>query len=210
MKTISAAALFILFLLSVANAAKEPVLDTDGEPLRSDVEYYIVSTIGGAGGGGLDLASSSEMLCPKFVIQQRFSNGRPVFFHPVDTNDPVVYVSTDVNIRFIGIDALCRAVPTWSVGNYDPSAGQWWITTGGDVGNPGPQTLSNWFKIEKAGSGYRLRFCPSVCDSCVSLCNEIDRFPYDGKVRLGLTNGKGWRFFFVKAPKAIKQVVDNQ
>ncbi|KAE8663963.1 21 kDa seed protein [Hibiscus syriacus] len=209
MKTISAAALFIFFLFSVANAAKEPVLDTDGEPLRSGLEYYIVSAIRGAGGGGLDLASS-ELSCPKFVVQEMFSNGRPVFFHPVDTNDPVVYVSTDVNIQFIGIDAYCRDVPTWSVGNYDPSAGQWWLTTGGDVGNPGPQTLSNWFKIEKDGYDYRLRFCPSVCDSCVRLCNEIDRFSYDEMLRLGLTNGNGWPFVFVKASKAIKQVVDNQ
>ncbi|KAE8726583.1 hypothetical protein F3Y22_tig00006613pilonHSYRG00070 [Hibiscus syriacus] len=78
MNTISATALFVFFLFSVANAAKEPVL-TSGDEIRSDVEYHIV----------------------------------PVLFYPVDTNDSVVYGSTDVNIQFSGLDGL-EYVPTES------------------------------------------------------------------------------------------------
>ena len=39
--------------LGVADAANEPVLDIDGEELQTGVEYYVVSAIWGAGGGGL-------------------------------------------------------------------------------------------------------------------------------------------------------------
>ena len=61
MKT-TIASVFLLFVFSItksshlfglANAANEPVLDIDGEELQTGVEYYVVSAIWGAGGGGL-------------------------------------------------------------------------------------------------------------------------------------------------------------
>ena len=221
MNTITAAVLLLVFFFStkscflgVANAANEPVLDTDGDELRTGVEYYVVSAIWGAGGGGLDLGSPIDQ-CPKFVVQKSLDTdfGRPVVFYPVDTNDSVVYQFTDVNIQFRpAIDPYCRTSTTWKLDNYDNSSGKWWLTTGGVVGNPGPQTLTSWFKIEKFGTDsssrfYRLTFCPSVCDSCVTLCNDINRYFYEGELRLGLTRETGWPFVFVKASKAIQQVV---
>ena len=60
MNTITAAVLLLVFVFStkscflgVADAENEPVLDIDGEELQTGVEYYVVSAIWGAGGGGL-------------------------------------------------------------------------------------------------------------------------------------------------------------
>ncbi|XWS37599.1 hypothetical protein CRYUN_Cryun19dG0058200 [Craigia yunnanensis] len=221
MNTITAAVLLLVFsfstkscFLGVANAANEPVLDTDGDELRTGDEYYIVSAIWGPGGGGLDLGSPINQ-CPKFVVQTSLNTdfGRPVVFYPVDTNDSVVYQLTDVNIQFRpAIDPYCRTSTTWKLDNYDNASGKWWLTTGGVVGNPGPQTLTSWFKIEKFGTDsssrfHKLTFCPSVCDSCATLCNDISRYFYQGETRLGLTKETGWPFVFFKASKAIQQVV---
>ncbi|XP_022737266.1 21 kDa seed protein-like [Durio zibethinus] len=226
MKTIAAAVLLLFFVFStkscflgVANAANEPVFDTDGDELRTGVEYYVVSSIRGAGGGGLDLGSSPNQICPKFVVQRGLDMefGRPVVFYPVDANDSVVHQSTDVNIVFLpSIDPYCRTTTMWKLDNYDHSSGKWWLTTGGIRGDPGPQTLTSWFKIEKfrpdfTDRVYRLIFCPSVCDSCVTLCNDISRYDCGTQLRLGLTTPEaGWPFSFVKASKDIQQVVGKQ
>ena len=219
MKRITASLLLLIFVFStkscypgVANAANEPVLDTDGDELLSGVEYNIVSGIWGAGGGGLDLGSPINQRCPKFVVQhgRDMEYGRPVIFYPAN-NDSVVYLSNDVKIVFVpGLDAYCRAGTTWKLDDYDPSSGKWWVATGTVHGDPGPQTLTSWFKIEKPGPlFYTLNFCPSVCDSCVTLCNPISRYSSEGQIRLGLDRDNGWPFIFIKASKAIRQVVES-
>ncbi|GMI99516.1 ARABIDOPSIS THALIANA KUNITZ TRYPSIN INHIBITOR 5 [Hibiscus trionum] len=185
-----------------AGAADQPVLDTDGDKVLANVQYYILSAIRGAGGGGLDLGSPEDKLCPKFVVQDPFENGTPVLFHPVNTSDPVVHEFTDVNIEFApGLDAYCRSSTVWKLDDYDSSSGKWWITTDGDKGNPGPQTLTNWFKIRKSGGfGYTLGFCPTVCESCVTLCNYINKFPDGKNTRLALNKKpEGSPWVFVKA-----------
>ncbi|XP_021292497.1 21 kDa seed protein-like [Herrania umbratica] len=104
-----------------------------------------------------------------------------------------------------GLDAYCQTSTQWKLDNYDPSTGKWWITTGSVRGEPGPNTLMSWFKIEKVGPEmdrvYKLTFCPSVCDSCITLCKDIGRYSYDGLRRLALSPG-GWPFMFIKASKA--------
>ncbi|KAE8662080.1 Detected protein of unknown function [Hibiscus syriacus] len=212
----SPAVSFLIFLFStssifssVANAARKPVLDSDGNALRSGVQYYIVSTIWGAGGASLE-PRSFEKPCPKLVVLNGFQTGVPVVFYPEDTNDTTVYESSDVNIQFVpGTDPYCQTSTTWKVSDYDPSSGKWWLTIGGEVGNPGSQTLNSWFRIRKGGDGYVFSFCPAVCDSCISLCNEINRISHDTKVRLGLAKGDGGSFLFMKASEAIKQVEEK-
>ncbi|MBA0576401.1 hypothetical protein Golob_024054 [Gossypium lobatum] len=169
MKGTTTASLFLLFIFSitppsflfeVANATNYPVLDIDGDWLRTGVEYYVVSAIFGAG----------------------------------DTNDTVVRLSTDVNIEFARIRTkLCRTTTVWKIDNYDDSAGKWWVTTDGVRGNPGPNTLTSWFKIENVGIlGYKFKYCPSVCESCTTLCSEIERdVDSDGQIRLAISDGSG-------------------
>ncbi|XVF20690.1 hypothetical protein REPUB_Repub12eG0023800 [Reevesia pubescens] len=221
MKT-TTAAVFLLFvflitkssyLFRVANAANEPVLDIDGEELRTGIEYYVVSSIWGAGGGGLALGQSSKQPCPEIVVQRRSGDdGIPVTISNVDSNDDVVRLSSDVNIKFRPIRTrLCLTSTVWKLDNYDDSTGKWWVTTDGVIGNPGPNTLTSWFKIEKSGGiGYKFTFCPSVCQSCTTLCSDIGKDgDIDGQVRLALTSDQGWPFIFKKAASGIQQVIDT-
>ena len=195
----------------VAKAANKPVLDIDGDELRAGVEYYVVSSIWGAGGGGLALGRTTDQKCPEIVVQRGsdLDNGIPVIFSNLDTNDDVVRLSTDSNIEFVPRrDRLCLTSTVWKVDNYDHSTGKWWLTTDGVKGNPGPNTLTSWFKIEKNGEiGYKFTFCPSVCESCTTLCSDIGRYGDDGQIRLALADS-GWRFLFKKASSTIKQVVN--
>ncbi|XVF50506.1 hypothetical protein PTKIN_Ptkin04bG0106500 [Pterospermum kingtungense] len=224
MKTITAVVLLVLFLFSTkscfAKAAKEPVFDRDGDELRTGVEYNIHAAFYGPSNGFLDLGSPTDKFCPKFVIQSTTESnfGRPAVFYPAKTSESVVQESTDVNIMFLpGLDAYCRTSTVWKIDDYDPSFGKWWVTTGGVRGNPGPQTLTSWFKFEKVrspyviGNWYNIRFCPSVCESCAILCNNITTFYSEEQLRLTLSpSGTGRIFSFVKASTAIKEVVGKQ
>ncbi|OMO68115.1 Proteinase inhibitor I3, Kunitz legume [Corchorus capsularis] len=159
--------LSIAILLGLANASDkpEPVLDTDGDEVRTGVEYFVVSAIWGAGGGGLAIGRSSKQPCPEIVVQngRDIDNGIPVIFYNAYSSDGVVRLDTDVNIEFLPIrDRLCLTSTVWKLDNYDESMGKWWVTTDGDIGNPGPSTLKNWFKIDKfTVIGYQFSFCPS-------------------------------------------------
>nr|AAV41234.1 putative 21 kDa trypsin inhibitor [Theobroma microcarpum] len=218
MKTATAVVLLLFALTSksyffrVANAANSPVLDIDGDELRTGVQYYVVSALWGAGGGGLALGRATGQSCPEIVVQRRsdLDDGTPVIFSNADSKDGVVRVSTDINIEFVPIrDRLCTTSTVWKLDNYDNSAGKWWVTTDGVKGDPGASTMSSWFKIEPAGGiGYKFRFCPSVCDSCTKLCSDIGKHSDDdGQIRLALSDS-GWPWIFKKASNTIKQVVN--
>ncbi|XP_021292310.1 21 kDa seed protein [Herrania umbratica] len=217
MKTATAVVLLLFaftsksYFFGVANAANSAVLDLDGDELQTGVEYYVVSAIWGAGGGGLALGRASDQSCPEIVVQRRsdLDDGTPVIFSNADSEDDVVRVSTDLNIEFVPIrDRLCSTSTVWKLDDYDNSAGKWWVTTDGVKGEPGARTLTSWFKIESAGAlGYKFRFCPSVCDSCAPLCSDIGKHSDDdGQIRLALSDN-GWPWVFKKASNTIKQVV---
>ncbi|XP_039071322.1 21 kDa seed protein-like [Hibiscus syriacus] len=222
MKT-TIASVFLLFLFSitqssflfgVANAADDAVLDRDGEEVVTGVPYYVLSAIWGAGGGGLAIGRESGRKCPEIVVQRLsdMDNGNPVVFSNANTKDNVVRVSSDVKVEFVGPrDRLCLTSTVWKV-DHD----QKWVELGGTEGGPGCDTLENWFKIEKAGMDgtYKFKYCPSVCDSSITACNEIERaVDEDGHIRLALSGGSGypWPWIFIKANevnKRIRQVVN--
>ncbi|XVF38749.1 hypothetical protein REPUB_Repub20aG0128500 [Reevesia pubescens] len=215
MKTATAVVLLLFalttksYFFGVANATNRAVLDIDGDELRAGNQYYILSAIWGAGGGGLALGRANDQKCPEIVVQRpSFDDGIPVIFHNMDDNDDVVHESSDLNIEFIPIrDKLCTTSTVWKVDNYDKSTSKWWVTTNGVIGNPGPDTLASWFKLENVGSfGYKFRYCPSVCESCKTSCSDIGRYTDHGQIRLALGN-QGWPFVFKKASTTIKQVV---
>ncbi|KAJ4713698.1 Trypsin inhibitor [Melia azedarach] len=149
-----------------------------------------VTAIWGAGGDGLSLHSGRNSLCPLNVIQESFDleRGIRINFSPFD-NSIVVRESTDLNIKFLTLITSCNKQPVWKVDNYDDSRGKWFISTGGEEGNPGAHTLQNWFKLERIGSNagiYKIVHCPSVCESCVKLCNNVGISYVDGARRLVL------------------------
>ena len=87
----------------------------------------------------------------------------------------VVRVLTDQNIRFNQTTA-CKEGTVWKLDNFDTTTGQWFITTGGVIGNPGRETVGNWFKIEKYEDAYKLVYCPSVCKFCKVICKDVGVF----------------------------------
>ncbi|CAI9773865.1 unnamed protein product [Fraxinus pennsylvanica] len=171
-----------LFSPCSAAEAPEPVLDITGKALRTGIDYYILPVIRGRG-GGLTLASINET-CPLDVVQEQMEvkDGLPLTFTPVDPNKGVISVSTDLNIKFSAA-SICVQSTVWKL---DESAGKYFVTTGGVDGNPGRETISNWFKIEKYERDYKIVFCPTVCDYCRVRCGDVGIIIQDGYRRLAL------------------------
>ena len=185
-------------LLGAADASPEEVVDTSGKLLRAGANYYIIpakpfticGTVSCFNSGGLTLDTISES-CPLDVAVEKANQGLPLQFAPVNPKRGVVRVSTDLNIMFSAADEnSCPNYSTvWMLDHFDASKGQTFVTTGGVVGNPGPQTIRNWFKIEKYDGAYKLVYCPSVCTSCKHLCKDIGMFvDKDKRMRLALSD----------------------
>ncbi|XP_054787081.1 miraculin-like [Prosopis cineraria] len=182
MKITLAAAFILLLAFSTkpmlggsADAKPEPVL-SGSKMLRAGHSYYIIP-VPQPPSGGLQLASSRRK-CPLDVITVQEDPSLPSSFVPVNSKDGMIRVSTDLNIVFnTDTDTGCPQSNVWKVDDYDNSTGQWSLTTGGVVGNPGPQTVRNWFKIEKYEDGYKLLYCPSVCRNCNNVpCKDIGTY----------------------------------
>lgn len=194
------AAPFLLLLISISisistteAAALAPVFDLYGKPLRSGEEYYVVPVVRGRG-GGLTLGSTGNKTCPLDVLQEplEVKDGLPLIFHPTDgKRGAVVRISTDHNIKF-SASSICVQSTVWKL-ELDESIQKYVITTGGVEGNPGRETISNWFKIEKYNSSsssnrdYKLFFCPTVCDFCKVICRDVGVVVEDGVRRLSVS-----------------------
>ncbi|KAK7270708.1 hypothetical protein RJT34_26065 [Clitoria ternatea] len=196
-------------LHGAAEAALEPVIDTSGKKVRADAKYYITAvpfTICGFvscfNGGGLALDNSIDDSCPLDVVVEKANEGLPLRFTPYDTKKGVVRVSTDLNIRFSEVDERCAHFSTvWKVDDsHDGSVGQRVVTTGGALGNPGENTILNWFKIEKFDDAYKLVYCPTVCPSCKhDVCKDLGVF-VDKNRRMHLaTSDEPFKVKFQKA-----------
>ncbi|KAK0588456.1 hypothetical protein LWI29_001266 [Acer saccharum] len=179
MKTASSLAFSFLFLAFITKpllvASEQPLVDVNGDKVRTGTTYRIVSVIRGAGGGGLTLGDGRNGLCPLDVIQlgSDLMRGLPFLFSPVNnTVDEENYVT-------------------------------WFITTNGAVGNPGAQTLESWFKFEKVdGNTYKIKYCPSVCETCVSICSDVGIYFGNGGRRLALSKTRPFLVSILKAEDA--------
>ncbi|KAJ7970144.1 Kunitz type trypsin inhibitor / miraculin [Quillaja saponaria] len=201
---------FLLFSMLVSavddqNAElPDPVRDTSGKILRAGNEYHILPVLRGPG-GGLTLASTRNKTCPLDVVQEPFDvlKGLPVTFSPVDPKKGVIRVSTDLNIKF-SASAICAQSSVWRL--LKELTGVWFVSSGGVEGNPGMETTVNWFKIEKDGDDYNFAFCPSVCESCKVLCDNLGIFiDEDGKRHLALADSlKPFKVFFQKVPTSAQ------
>nr|XP_043633656.1 kunitz trypsin inhibitor 5-like [Erigeron canadensis] len=165
--------LFSTISLCLGQPSPDPVYDFDENLLQAGTEYYVLPQ---GMGGGLTLAARGNESCPLDVVQTNVDtdNGLPLAFIPVDLNtgDYVIWESTDLNIIFSGSSSTACADQSnvWMLDLYDR---QLIITGNGVQGNPGLVTLNNWFKITKYEDGYKLAFCPEVCDHCASVCGDI-------------------------------------
>ncbi|KAG6672652.1 hypothetical protein I3843_16G072100 [Carya illinoinensis] len=198
--------LLFLFLFALATktfpgaaeAVPAPVLDKSGNKLIVGVDYHILPVARGTG-GGLSLSISRNKSCPLDVVQDEDEvfHGLPVKFFPVEPRKGV-RVSTDLNIRF-NVYTICVQPTVWKLDSFDDLAKQWFVTSNGVEGNPGRETTSNWFKIEKYDDDYKFVFCPTVCSSCKVLCRDIGIYIVDGKRNLALSDVP-LKVMFKKAP----------
>ncbi|KAJ4713937.1 Trypsin inhibitor, partial [Melia azedarach] len=192
MKTSFVTRLVLSFLALSTNqilGRSDPLLDVNGDEVQATLDYYVVSAIRGAGGGGLTLFPGRNEICPLDVVQESFymQRGTPIRFATYN-NTSIIHEAMDLNVKFSTV-TRCNEATVWKVGDYDEKTGEWFITTGGVEGNPGAETLMSWFKFEKPGSlvgAYRIVHCPSVCDSCMSMCKIVGRTSVDGARRLVL------------------------
>jgi hypothetical protein len=167
--------IFIVFsTLSLSSAqSSSSVLDIDRNFLKSDLSYYILPVMRGMGGGIALTPTDINRKCPLDVIQEKVEtrNGLPLTFIPVNASKGnIISESTDLNIKFPGV-TICGQPPVWRL---EVVNGQRVVSSRGIVGNPGRETISNWFKIEKyGGNGYKLAFCPTVCNTCKPACGDI-------------------------------------
>ncbi|KAM0058444.1 putative proteinase inhibitor I3, Kunitz legume, kunitz inhibitor STI-like superfamily [Helianthus debilis subsp. tardiflorus] len=170
---------FILCIFK-ANSVPDPVLDDRGKPLRSGVEYYAIPTDIDGFDSSILRAPVGNKTCPAGVVEyQTEGQGHPLTITPVDPKKGVIRLSTDVNIKFTG-PTSCHESNVWKL-QYDKATKQYVVMMGGVEGNPGPETLNNWFKIEKAVDDYsrefyKLVYCPSVCSSCKVMCKDIGTY----------------------------------
>ncbi|KAG4991827.1 hypothetical protein JHK87_025284 [Glycine soja] len=187
-------------LLGAVDALPEAVIDTSGTELQPGLSYYVVPAMRSftrcgkfecLNAEGLSLASIGES-CPLDVVVEQRSFGLPLSFSPLDTNESVVRVSTDLNIMFCTDRtsySCAEYSPVWKLDHFDVSKGKWFVTTGGSMGNPSWETIRNWFKIEKCDSAYRIVYCPSVCPSSKHMCKDVGVFvDENGYRRLALSD----------------------
>lgn len=159
---------FLLFALAAkplprvaAGAAPEPVLDIAGKVLRTGTYYDILPVVRGRG-GGITFAITGHKSCPVDVMLDSYedSDGLPLQFIPANRKKGVIRLSTDLNVKFPG-PASCAPTAVWKVEDDDElTGGQMFISTSGVEGNPGPETLDNWFKIEKYGNDLQASLLP--------------------------------------------------
>ncbi|KAL4583790.1 hypothetical protein LXL04_008374 [Taraxacum kok-saghyz] len=170
MKTLMLLLLLSTISISMGQPSPDPVRDLDGNLVRAGTEYYILPVFRGRG-GGVTYGRRRNESCPLDVVQAdlEIDNGLPVTFTPVDPKKGVIRESTDQNIIFSAA-SICFQSNVWMLELYD---GEFVVSGRGVAGNPGRETISNWFKIEKYEGDYKLVFCPTVCDFCKPVCGDI-------------------------------------
>ncbi|XP_052174509.1 21 kDa seed protein-like [Diospyros lotus] len=186
----------------------EPLYDSSGDKVLPGKNYFIVSAIRGAGGGGLSLIPGKNEKCLRDVVQLRsdLQRGLSLYFQPLNgTTTDYIYESTVLNIVFTTFPEikLCTAPRAWKVDAFDPSTGQWFITTTGDIRKPGPLTALNWFKVEKLSvfdGVYKINYCPLS----VGLCKDVGIYHTEGARRLALSETP-FIFVIIKAESVLKE-----
>ncbi|MCE3051892.1 hypothetical protein HAX54_051138 [Datura stramonium] len=180
MKRVNVLLISLVYLLlafsSSCTTAQVVVRDVDGDILRSDARYFVVSPLQSAGGirRGQDGAGDANFMCPSQVVQvmQKMGDiqkdkGISVYFKPKAAEQVEITESTSLNIEFSDGNVCNNTV--WEVegypGTYENPA---LLSTNGVTGNP-----STWFQIKKFNAGgldaYMLVFCLNDEETCTEV-----------------------------------------
>ncbi|KAL7611975.1 kunitz trypsin inhibitor 5 [Lactuca sativa] len=197
--------LFIFILMCTLSllsgqALQVPVRDTDRNFLLAGTSYYILPAIRGRG-GGVTLATGRDQPCPNDVAQENneVSKGLPLNFAPANTSkDGIIRQSTDLNVKFSGKATTCIDTAVWRVED-DLDIGLRIVSSHAILGQPGRETIRNWFKIEKYENAYKLVYCPTVCNDCRPYCADIGSTIAKNGRRILVLNNVPLKVMFKKA-----------
>lgn len=160
-----------IFLVKAQNVS-EPVLDISGKAIVKGSNYLIIPVSGRSNEGGLVLSSIRNTTNLVVTQNAQSSTGGSLRFSPVDPNENTVRLSTDLNAKFMSIIITDHSSTVWTI-NTSLIPRRYLVTVGGVEGNPGRDTLGNWFKIDKYEDAYKFVYCPGVCDTCRPFCGDI-------------------------------------
>ncbi|CAN4087879.1 unnamed protein product [Withania somnifera] len=158
------------FLVKAQNVS-EPVLDVSGKAVERGSNYYILPVGGRSNEGGLGVSSIRNQNILVVSQNAQSSAGSAVQFSPVDSNGSAVRLSTDMNVKFMSM-VISYSSTVWTI-NTELIPQRHLVTVGGVEGNPGRDTLGNWFKIDKYEDAYKFVYCPGVCETCRPFCGDI-------------------------------------
>ncbi|KAG6599263.1 hypothetical protein SDJN03_09041, partial [Cucurbita argyrosperma subsp. sororia] len=174
-----------------STAQLPPVLDTDGQPLRRGVEYYIKPAITDVA-GNLTLKSRSNAPCPLYVGQEPIAStniGLPVTFTPIVAGEDIIEESIGFNVVFQA-SSTCVTSTQWRVDEMESATGRRFVGVGNDNGPTGI------FRIDRNNGVYNIVWCPEMVGR--PRCGSAGILVEDG-VRLLALDGNAFPFEFVKA-----------
>jgi len=185
--------IFILahvWLLMATTSIAQFVIDTSGEPVEDDEEYFIRPAITGNGGGSTLVTGNGP--CPLHVGLDNTEGtlGLAVKFTPFapQHDDDDVRLNRDLRVTFL-TSTSCGQSTDWRLGEKDATNGRRLIVTGRDNG-AGSQ--GNFFRIVQTQTGgtYNIQWCPTeACPSCKVQCGTVGVIRENGKILLALDGG---------------------
>ncbi|WJX93200.1 hypothetical protein P8452_74758 [Trifolium repens] len=178
-----------MWLLMATTSIAQFVIDTSGEAVEDDEEYFIRPAITGNGGGATLVTGNAP--CPLHVGlgNADLTHGLPVVLVPfAHHDDDEVRLNRDVRIAFVA-SSSCGQSTQWLVGEKDATSGRRLIITGidGTFGSYG-----NFFRIVQTQTigVYNIQWCPiEVCSTCKFECGTVGVIRENGKISLALDGG---------------------
>ncbi|XP_027356259.1 alpha-amylase/subtilisin inhibitor-like [Abrus precatorius] len=188
--SLNSGVLLILVMVTTSLAQSNPyVLDTNGEPIESDEEYYIRPAI--TDNGGRFTLINRNGSCPLYVGLENtdLPQGLPVKFTPFSKNEDEdeddVRVNRDFRVAF-DASSTCVQSTEWRLGENDTRSGRRLIITGQDDGRG---SYGNYFRIVQTQTSgiYNIRWCPTeVCPTCRFICGTAGILRENGRIILAL------------------------
>ncbi|CAH2034186.1 unnamed protein product [Thlaspi arvense] len=143
-----------LFLLVSAVAVTagnevEPVKDANGNPLKSQTQYFIQPVSDKKGGGLVPANIDFSQVCPLGVAQNPlpFQPGLPVTLSDPSSQKGTLSTNTDLIIEFQTPIWFCVSSKIWKVDTSSSSSHKHYVTTGGSS-----RTRESFFRIQKYGN----------------------------------------------------------
>jgi hypothetical protein len=180
-----------VWLLMATMSIAQFVIDTSGEPVEDDEEYFIRPAITGNGGGATFVTGNAP--CPLNIGlgNAELAHGLPVIFIPFAPHhdDDEVRLNRDLRVTF-DASSSCAQSTQWRLGEKDATSGRRLIITGRDDSTVG--SYGNFFRIVQTQTVgiYNIQWCPTeVCSTCKFECGTVGVIRENEKILLALDGG---------------------